>query len=309
MFLKRILIGFIIAAALCGCDAKNESATTSEQGVPAVVLDDPETRSRRIATKPRMLNETQLDTLRSWKEHYRVTRDEHWPDEGGVLANSSFQVWYPAGNLTVSHGMYVLKMFQETKFRYSTLFGTPPPERLEILCSASLVQYQEVGKLQWWQYGGVRNDVMTLQPVPMLNQRGMLGVAIVHEYIVWALSKNNDMPTWLVHGIAAELSGERTFLITQLEEFPDDPIIRPVAQLNKELAAHDDKQAVRVSSFNAYKMVNHLLLTKGEESVHSFIGAINAGTNRDSAAQGHLNMSYDDVVALAEEWSKGWIRE
>jgi len=289
------LVVVAVAAALSACsrgDNQNEHAHDEGQH------------------KGREFNAAELDTLRRWKGELQVTRDEYWDDRGGVLANSWAEVWYPPGKVTVSHGLYTLKRIDHARAQTRALFGEVPETPLTIICSNTLESYRDEAKRDWWQYSRVDDDRIIFQPVVMLAKRGLVDVAPEREYYRWAMRRlsGKKVPLWLEYGFASVLAGEGKILSDNLIEFPDDPIIRPLKDVDRALKNNKVKKDVRIASYDAWMTANQMVERHGRRAVAQTIAALGKGASLDDASREYLGQSWDDAVAAAIMWEADWKR-
>jgi len=291
--LRQLLAVAIVASAIaaCGDSGTDEHAHEDEH-------------------KGRELAPSEIDTLRRWKSELEITRDEYWDDRGGVLANGWAEVWYPPGNLTVSHGMHVFKRVDGARERMRSLFGRVPDVRLTIVCSTSMASYEKETGRQWWQYSRIEDERITFQPVVVLAKRGLADLAPEREYYRWVMRELSDgeTPLWLEHGFASVLVGEGEILHENLVEFPDDPVVRPLDAVEKSLKEYNVKKDSRIAEYNAYKAAERLVSQHGEAAVAQMIVALGDGSSIDNASKQFLGEPWDDVVTSAFSWQIGWSR-
>jgi hypothetical protein len=288
---------FIVAAAIAACsggDRDNEPQHAHGEG----------------SHKVREFNPAELDTLRQWKGELEVTRDEYWDDRGGVLANSWGEIWYPPGTVTVSHGMYTLKRVDHARRETRALFGRVPEAHLTMICSASLESYREKADGEWWQYARIEDDRITFQPIVVLAKRGLVEIAADHAYYRWAMRRLSDerVPRWLEYGFAALLSAEGRVLHDNLMEFPDDPVVRPIDDVNNALKKNKVKKDVRIAAYNAWMTTDRLAQQHGRRALAEMIVALGSKSSLDDASRRYLGESWDDAVAAALDWQPDWKR-
>jgi len=158
----------------------------------------------------RYLSPVMVETLVVKKGRYGITRDEYWLGEGGVLANESFEVWYPPGRMAVTHAFFLFDLVMEAKGKLGDTLGVIPRRKVVIVCTKDLSDYQHRTKRDWWHYAKVDVDTIVFQPVHILYSRRIAGIAIPHEYYQWAVSvlSGGRAPRWLEEGLASHLSEE-----------------------------------------------------------------------------------------------------
>jgi hypothetical protein len=246
----------------------------------------------------------ELDSLRRSKERLGVTRDEYWDDRGGVLANEWFEVWYPPGKLTVSHGMYVLDHMMASRAEIASVFGRAPDEKLLVVCAQTMDAYTDATGRQWWNYSRIDAHRITFQPVPVMVARGIIDIAVPREYYEWAIRRltNNRLPRWIEEGFPSELSGEWTLLQDNLTEFPNEPVKISIDEIEKSLQKDDDKMRSRIAYYNAYRMVHRLIKERGRAKLVAFALAVGDGKSTEDASQGVYGIPYTELIAQAQQW-------
>jgi hypothetical protein len=284
------VLGLALAAG-CGGDGR-------ESDMPRVSPPDSRTAGRNFSR-------AELDSLRALKERNRVTRDEYWDDRGGVLGNDVVDVWYPPGNLTVSHGMYVLDWAMKCRRQAERLFGRVPQQKLTIVCTQTMEAYTDFTGREWWHYASIEDDRIIYQPVPVLVARGLLDIALPREYFEWAIERiaGDEAPRWLVEGMASRLANEETVLEDNLGEFPDEAVKMELGAIEAALDADDDKKRARIAYYNAYMMVKRLDQEFSRGALAAMITAIGDGSSLESAARSAFELPYDELVTRARGWT------
>jgi hypothetical protein len=247
------------------------------------------------------LPETVLDTLRTLKKLHEITRDEQWPGQGGVLANDFFEVWYAEGLTMITHAMRVVDDMMQARDKFAGVFGDAPTERLVIVLPPYLEQYTEWTGREFWHYSDLRADTMTIQPVYILRKRGLLEIAMPHEYFQWALGHftNYWAPRWLEEGVASYFSHEGRILNENVNEFPKSARNMSMDRIEKALDAESTKQETRVAYYLAHRMVVSLVERYGEAKLVETLSLMAQGHGLDDACQKAYGMSYEDVRDLA----------
>lgn len=274
-----------------------------EQNIPE--LSNIDRYGNPIADRP--LSRMETDSLLVLKESLGITRDDYWLDFGGVLGTDYLEVWYPAGTITVAHGMYTFLYVADGRARAARWFGRVPAQMLTVSCSATLKEYSEKTGNEWWQYGLIEDDHITMQPAHILSQRGILDVAARHEYLVWALPQlaGGHSPRWLVTGLATYIAGEGFVLEQQWKEFGTEPARVGLKEMEKALQEQKDRKETRIATYNAYRMVRELIEAHGEEKMTELVNAMGDGKKFDAACGEVLGMSDEETVAQAQTWQEG----
>lgn len=289
-----LALGMVSMLGACSDGAQEENAG------PAV------SPNARASNDNARLPDSQIDTLRVMRIRYNVTRDEYWSDYGGVLGNAYFDVWYPTGNTSVTHGMAALRQLEMARTQGVPLFGTGPQPKLTVVCSRSLKWYEKNTGQTWWHYSRLTDEQMTIQPMMMLYQRGLIDIAIKREYFRWIarIRSRGRAPLWIQNGFAAVLAKEQEIVTEQMGEFGDARIAIDLDQIESDLAANTDKKASRIANYNAFRMVERIVATHGEQSVGDLIVGIGVDSDIDQSCQRAFGMSYDALVRAGMQWKQ-----
>lgn len=303
-----LVAGFAAGACAWGCEKEVEQFQTTV--VDTRTGEHVPRTEQGYVKQERILSVEELDTLRVWKERLKLTRDEYWDDYGGVVANEWGEVWYSPGTMTITHGMYAFMRLADARQHIRAVFSTVPAENIKLVCTISMEIYMEGTGQQWWHYSVIKDRQIILQPVPVLFQRGIVDVALPHEYYRWAIQRfsRGNTPRWVEHGFASVLSGELGLLVSQLKEFMDNPVVQPLEETDAALRAYTDKEASRIAAYNARQNVSAIVDQYGEESLAAMILALGAGQSLDDASRVHLGESWDQVATTALVWQEGWTR-
>jgi hypothetical protein len=296
----------IAAAALASCGGTEEAAETTES------QDEKKTLTQQVLNRQESrIHGPMLDTLIVLKKRFGITRDEYWKNEGGVLANEYFEVWYPAGGVTVTHGMHVFEVFMPARDIIADLFGKSPEERLVVHVTTDLDTYKERTGREWWYYSEMKGDTITFSPLEILYRRGIAQRAIPHEYYQWAVGKitHHNAPRWLEEGIASYLVGEEELLINQAREFRRGDISMTPDKIEKVLAGEEDRRESRIAYFRAYFMVKTLVDTYGEDKLIETVRLMEKGRSRDEAFEAVYNKDYQGVLNDATNYTVDLSRE
>jgi hypothetical protein len=246
-----------------------------------------------------------LDTLRAKKARFEITLDQYWEERGGVLGNDYFEVWYPEGNATVTHGMYVFEELMPARETLEQFFGEAPRELLVIHCPPDLDAYKRDTGREWWYYSEIKGDSMTFAPVWILSERGISALALPHEYYQWAVRKitRDGAPRWLEEGLASYLSGEGDLLLNQLQEFAGSDMSMTPDRIEAVLQGEQDRRDSRVAYYHSYKMVKQLMDTYGEDRVKQVVTLIGTGKTLDQAFMAAVGKNYSAVLEDATRYT------
>ncbi len=300
---------FVLAvAAGCGGEKKQAEAPQTSGGQiqaegsgTAVDSGAGEYGPRRLPT----IRGATLDSLRVMKKRFHITLDKYWEDQGGVLGNEYVEVWYPAGRVTVTHGMYVFEELMPARRKFEEFFGQAPRELLVIRCSTDLDAYRRDTGREWWYYSEIKGDSMTLAPVYILSKRGISSVALPHEYYQWAIRKitRGGAPRWLEEGLASYLVGEEELLLNQMYEFKDTDVTMTPEKIETVLQGEEDRRESRIAYYRSYRMVKQLIDTYGRDRSKQAVMLVGMGKTLDQAFREAVDKDYNAVLHDATQYT------
>jgi hypothetical protein len=293
-----VIVCALVLAAGCGGDKEREDPRA---GGPTV---DSAHVSMSVPQLPRLTG-GQLDSLRAKKKRFNITQDQYWQNEGGVLANQYFEVWYPAGAATVTHGMYVFEELMPARRTFEEFFGQAPGELLVIRLPADLDAYKASTGLEWWRYSEIKGDSLTFAPVYILYKRGISYLAVPHEYYQWAVQKitRGGAPRWLEEGIASYLCGEGDLVLNQLREFSESDLSMTPEKIEEVLQGEEDRRESRIAYYHSFRMVEELIKRYGEEKFKEAVVLIGMGNTLDQAFVKAVQKDYRSVLEDATQYS------
>lgn len=256
----------------------------------------------------RELNPFELDSLRTMKATWGITRDEYWDEHGGVIGNADIEVWYPQGKVNILQGAAMFKYAEQARSKTKAVFGRVPKDHLVIVCAGNLDIFKWATGRQWWQYSLIKGDTISVQAPIDLHTRGLLPVVAPREYYEWAVIKLSagKAPRWLQEGMASYLSGEAPILEDQRQDFASlGPVGIPPEQTEKTLFLEKDRRETRRAYYNAYRMVEELVMKHGEPAVAGFVTAIADEFDLNAASKRAFGEDYNALLAEASQWEKG----
>lgn len=244
-----------------------------------------------------------MDTLRALKKRHDISRDEQWQGEGGVLANSYFEVWYAEGATTVTHAMRVVNDMMLARAEFIGRFGSAPEEPLVIVLPPYLNQFEEWTGREFWHYSHIHADTMTLQPVHVLLRRGLIEFVIPHEYIQWAIGHFTrfNAPRWLEEGVASYFVREGHILEQNAKEFELLKEAMPAGRIDEILIDEISREETRVAYYKSLRMVLALVNRFGENKLIDLIVGMNEGLSLDEAFQRAYAISYQEATVELTE--------
>lgn len=292
---------YLAAAMTGGCGKSREETTTKKPVSESVVRTQGEfERPEHIpeATPTDIMSPAILDTLRRLKKLHNVTRDEAWPGKGGVLGNDYFEVWYPEGLVSVTHGMRVLNDMMVARARFQRYFGQAPQDPLMVLLPPYMEVFTEWTGREFWYYSEIQADTMMIQPVYVLIRRGLIDYALPHEYFQWAIGRLTayGAPRWLEEGTASHLCGEARLLADQLREFPAETHDMSPERVEEVLVREQSRGESRIAYYHAYRMVKFLIDRFGEDKLKELILQLGKGYSMDDACPETYGLSYPALL-------------
>jgi hypothetical protein len=295
-FAARAAISLLVTAVLFGCGGGEKKAQQEREQLVRDKLDR--------ENKGGILTETVLDSLRAMKERFGITRDEYWDKTGGVLANDFIELWYPAGPVTVTHGMYAFGQLVAAQGRFNRYFGRDPGDHLTVICAETMPEFTDDTGFQWYVYAKVSADEIVFQPVDVLYVRTLAEVAVQRTYHEWGIGRLSAgrSPQWLMQGLSSLLAGEEQVLENQMKEFEGSPVKLPLDKIEIALRKKEDRKAYRIALYDAWRMVRRLAAAHGQEKVAEVIVLMGSEKKRDKAFRKVFGQSYDQVVSYALEF-------
>ncbi|RKZ01963.1 MAG: hypothetical protein DRQ10_01070 [Candidatus Hydrothermota bacterium] len=78
-----------------------------------------------------------------------------------------------------------------------------PVRRIVVIATSSVEEYQRITKVQWWKAAVTFNDTIVLQPIGVLERKGILWETLRREVFHALIFQNGlEMPVWLQEGLA-----------------------------------------------------------------------------------------------------------
>ncbi|MFH1754611.1 MAG: hypothetical protein ABIA59_02800, partial [Candidatus Latescibacterota bacterium] len=306
-----VAIFFLAGLPCCGDEAPSDKAdgeNITELQHEAGKSDGHEGHQHDVTDKrpklPEKIPAPVMDSLRVKKKRYNITLDTYWEDKGGILANDFVEVYYPAGQMMVTHAMYALEQIVFARDKCRTYWGSMPNHKLKLICTAEMEDFKEVTRLDWWRYSKIEGDQITFQPIYILFQRQLGEVAIAHEYHEWAIGRlaAGKAPRLLVEGLASHLSGEAKILAKQLSVIPEEDRNMSPDEVEKTLLKESRKDRSRVAYYHAHRLVVGIIFQHGQESLQLVIKRLGEGVELDEAFREACNKSYEAVLLEVKDY-------
>ncbi len=302
--IQFVLIAAGLAGAFFAGCGKDESAQKAPKN-PAPV------RARKIAGNSNKsnpmanLSRVTIDTLRAKMRVFGVTRSEYWETRGGELENDNFVVYYPPGEATITHGIYLLEEAEFARQKFIKVFGTIPAEKLRLVTTLTMNEFKKRTGKDWWFYSDISKDTLIFQPIYILINRGLGPIGITHEISKWGVNKMsaNNAPLWLVEGLSSFVSNERLILIDQLREFKSIKMKMSPQEVEAALKDKRKRSTTRIAYYNAFKMVEKLIGEYGTERISEFTAAIGKTGGPQKASQAVYDKSYETLLKISSKYA------
>ncbi len=287
-----------MSALLTGCGGGEENARRERERLATEKLAE--------QNKGGALSEEVLDSLRVMKERFRITRDEYWEKQGGVLANDFFELWYPPGAVTVSHGMFAFQQLVNARHRFFRFFGKDPGDHLNVVCEATMISFGDNTGLEWWVYYQFKagKAEIVFQPIDILYQRNLADVAVPRGYHQWGIGRlsGDRVPRWFSDGLSSMMSDEEWFLDNFLIEFPGEDVKMSFGDIDSALKKKNDRKVYRFALYNSYRMVRRLSAAHGQEKMAEAVLLMGSGQKPKKAFENAFGRPYDELVAYAMDF-------
>jgi len=164
-------------------------------------------------------------------------------------------------------------------------------ERVVVRAYARTGDFTAANRMPWWVGGVLMGNEIRIQPVRVLNNKGILASTLTHEYahLVMTETTGERGPRWLQEGTAVFLAGE----------FAGKPKRKqPWAALEKDLE-HPFKD--KDTSFEAYRQarwaVEFLVQAYGRENYLNLLENLRLGKDLDGAMKEAFRKSQGEVEA------------
>jgi SpoIID/LytB domain protein len=184
------------------------------------------------------------------------------------LSSEHFRVSYPK-NIQRRDVEIVMKVLEEARADLSRRLSARLLELVEVKAVDVIIhettqQFVRATGHPWWVAGAASADLIQLQPLAVLNRRGLLAKTLRHEYahvVIAALSKG-QAPRWLAEGLAVHFAGEGAMLARLMPKAK-----LPLDEIERRLKNPASPQDMRESLAAAYAAVIALIQAGGERGV------------------------------------------
>jgi hypothetical protein len=200
-----------------------------------------------------------------------ISRSPHLPVAPSPrlsISSEHFRVSYP-GRVSQRDAEGVLRTLESTRanllHRVSSagLSITEPPT-LDIFVNATTGDFVGRTGQPWWAAAATKGNHVELQPIQVLQRRGVLVTTLRHElaHVVIDSVSRGHAPRWLAEGMALFFAGEGP-LISRYA-----PGARmTVDQIDKDLGGAGTAEEMRAAYAAAYREVSDLIRREGESSI------------------------------------------
>ncbi len=135
---------------------------------------------------------------------------------------------------------------------------------LEVLTNETTGDFVGRTHQPWWAAAATKDFQIELQPLRVLQQRGILETTIRHELVHVLIDRlgSGRTPRWLAEGMALNVAGEGPMLQRYL---PKSRV--PIAVLEQKLASANSAEEMRTAYAAAYDEVRNMIKSQGEARV------------------------------------------
>ncbi len=147
--------------------------------------------------------------------------------------------------------------------------------------------YQAMTGFGIWRLYELQGNNCQVQPIPILMARTLIGHAAVSLVTLWTLQENlgDELPPWLVHGLAAYVADEGVHLNNYMAQFrPQSPVLLSPSRIDAILGGEPnadpetDRRLFRQATYSAFLMVWQLVENQGGMArLREFLGGISRG--------------------------------
>jgi hypothetical protein len=240
------------------------------------------------------------DSLLAPIEGYNLTQDDYHPIEGGVMANESIVLHYPASNVARFVAVKIFGMALNGIRTVTERIGRPVTGRITLIGSKDLDEYLFLTRKEWWYYGVVQGDTICFEPFDIMLKRGIAEISITQKIAQMALGRvsNDRIPLWLRESIASYIAGEREIVMNQVEEFRlQQWDINPSPDtLERDLRVAEVRADTRIAFGAAFRMLENLLTFSTVEDAIRFAKMLGAGNSLDSASRDVFDCDYQTLI-------------
>jgi hypothetical protein len=135
---------------------------------------------------------------------------------------------------------------------------------LEVLTNETTGDFVGRTRQPWWAAAATKEHQIELQPLGVLQRRGILETTIRHELVHVLIDGlgSGRTPRWLAEGMALNIAGEGPML----QRYLPKSRISTVA-LEQQLASANTLEEMRTAYAAAYDEVRNMIKNKGEARV------------------------------------------
>jgi stage II sporulation protein D len=192
---------------------------------------------------------------------------ERQADERRVLSSEHFRINFPSRGDEADAGtaLRILESAREDLIHRAGVeaISSPAPGVVGVNVHASTPEFVAASSQPGWVAGASNNRTIELQPLALLQKRGLLAATLRHEYahVVMLNMGGGRVPRWLAEGLAAHFAGEeRSLAAVPAVRLSRDELEKRFAHP----ASATEMQALYAAS---YREVRSLIAAKGEKAI------------------------------------------
>jgi stage II sporulation protein D (peptidoglycan lytic transglycosylase) len=233
-----------------------------------VVKKDVKKQGRGDTSKVNVTGESKADILPGTLGYrYSLTAGVTIYSRFLTISSENFRLAYPADvdRRTVNKVLRTLESALNDYLRRASSASTAVKiPRLEIRLNESTGDFTSRTGQPWWAAAATKGSRIELQPVGLLEQRGVLITTLRHElaHVIIDSVSNKRPPRWLEEGFALYLAGEGQTISRYLTQgqLPED-------ELEQRLQRPRTQAEMRTLYAQAYLTVAEMIRRQGESSV------------------------------------------
>lgn len=210
----------------------------------------------------------------------------------GVQRYGNFAVHHNPG-YEPSYIIYYLELLDWAGRTLPEMLGLAVQDTLHVISPDTIEMYREQTGFDVWRLYSLEGDRCISEPLPVLQARTLDGHAIFALVTEWLLTKSipNDIPPWLLRGLAEYMSESGVHLVNYMVQYRDaGPILLSPSSIDSILSSgpnpdlEKDRELYRKASYSAFLMAWELVENQGGlDALRDFLDHLAGGMSVDEA--------------------------